>query len=273
MTFEQKYKDFLKNDFETILGDNFNVLITNDLSFRNYQKGDILTIIKTGQGTTSGVENVLAVNTVTTITFLCESIYLQDILARLNDYVNQVNGKYYDFGDGVLVKLGLNTPYVIGSPNITNVGNDSIYTSVCQIVGNIFYSDLAAPKKKYIYFGAEPENIVEIEGIQSFQDNSTYNYTYSDTQDLYGKQLFNGVSRSFTCQIYLKNNEISKKLNSVILYNKTYAFQIGGEFDADGNLTGGDELLEVIFESKTKIESNGVGILSFVMTVVGDFNG
>lgn len=269
MTFEQKYKEFLKTDFGAILGDNFNVLITNDLSFRNYQKGDILAIIKTGQGTTSGVENVLAVNTVTTITFLCESIYLQDILAKLNDYVNQVNGKYYDFGDGVLVKLGLNTPYVIGSPTITNIGDDSIYTSVCQIVGNVFYSDLAVPKKKYIYFGEDP---VEIEGIQSFQDNATYNYTYSDTNNLYGKQSFNGVSRSFICQVYEKNNEICKKLNTVQLYNQVYIIQLGGKIE-NGLSIDADERLEVIFTSKNKLEVNGASVISFAMSVVGDVNG
>ena len=142
MTFEQQFKKAFKNDLETILGGKFKLYTTNDITFKNYNKGDILAVIKTGQGTTSGVENVLATNIITTITFKCESIFLQEVLSILNEYVNNINGKYFETEDGIIFKLGLNTPYNIGSPNVENVGNESIYTSICQIVGNVFYSNL-----------------------------------------------------------------------------------------------------------------------------------
>ena len=142
MTFEQQFKKAFKNDLETILGGKFKLYTTNDITFKNYNKGDILAVIKTGQGTTSGVENVLATNIITTITFKCESIFLQEVLSILNEYVNNINGKYFETEDGIIFKLGLNTPYTIGSPTVENVGNESIYTSICQIVGNVFYSNL-----------------------------------------------------------------------------------------------------------------------------------
>lgn len=262
MTFEQQFKEVIKNDFETILGDKFKVFITNDLSFRNYKKNDILAIIKTGQGTTSGVENILATNIVTTITLMCESNYLQEVLSKLTDYVNQVNGKYFEFEENnILVKLGLNTPYVIGSPTITNIGNESIYTSVCQIIGNIFYSDLSKPKNKYLTFGSEK---IKIEGIQTFQDTSNYNYTYSETESMYGEQLFNSVSRVIVFQIYVKNNPICNKLDKEKLYNKIYIMQIGDDEDEN------KEQLQVIFTSKNKIETNGVEVFNVTLSIVGE---
>ena len=69
MTFEQQFKKAFKSDLEAILGGKFKLYTTNDITFKNYNKGDILAVIKTGQGTTSGVENVLATNIITTITF------------------------------------------------------------------------------------------------------------------------------------------------------------------------------------------------------------
>lgn len=261
MTFEQQFKKIFKNDLEAIFGGNFKVFVTNDITFRDFHKNEILVVIKTGQGTTSGVENVLATNSVSTITFKYETIYQQEILSVLTDYVNEITGKYFETDDGLIYKLGFATPYVIGSANVENVDNDSIYTSFAQIAGNIFYSDLAKPRKKYIWFANQK---VEIKGIQQYNDSKSYNYTTSDTSDLYGKQHFSGLARTIIFTVYAKNNEICNRLKNDKLYNKEYIFQIGEEDDDD------KELLKVIFSSNTYTESNNVGVYAVNLQVVDE---
>ena len=247
MTFEQQFKKAFKSDLEAILGSNFKVFVTNDLTFKNYRKGDILAVIKTGQGTTSGVENVLATNIVTTITLKYESIYQQEILAKLNDYVNNINGKIFTTDDNISYKLGLNTPYTIGSPNVENVGNDSIYTSICQLAGNIFYSNLAKPSDKFLYFGEEK---VKIKGIQSFQDNTVYNFQLSDGAKDEGLSAYTGFSRIITISLYKSNNTICDFLNNFTLKGRVFQFQ------------DGIELIDVVFTNKSKSEVNGVEIIT-----------
>ena len=238
MTFEQQFKKAFKSDLEAILGGKFKLYTTNDITFKNYNKGDILAVIKTGQGTTSGVENVLATNIITTITFKCESIFLQEVLSILNEYVNNINGKYFETEDGIIFKLGLNTPYTIGSPTVENVGNDSIYTSICQLAGNIFYSNLAKPSDKFLYFGEEK---VKIEGIQSFQDNTVYNFQLSDGAKDEGLSAYTGFSRIITISLYKSNNTIC---------DRVFQFQ------------DGIELIDVVFTNKSKSEVNGVEIIT-----------
>lgn len=247
MTFEQHFKMIFKANLEAILGSNFKVFVTNDLTFKNYRKGDILAVIKTGQGTTSGVENVLATNIITTITFKCESIFLQEVLSILNEYVNNINGKYFETEDGIIFKLGLNTPYTIGSPTVENVGNDSIYTSICQLAGNIFYSNLAKPSDKFLYFGEEK---VKIEGIQSFQDNTVYNFQLSDGAKDEGLSAYTGFSRIITISLYKSNNTICDFLNNFTLKGRVFQFQ------------DGIELIDVVFTNKSKSEVNGVEIIT-----------
>ena len=254
MTFEQQFKKAFKNDLETILGSNFKVFVTNDLTFKNYRKGDILAVIKTGQGTTSGVENVLATNIVTTITLKYESIYQQEILAKLNDYVNNINGKIFTTDDSISYKLGLNTPYTIGSPTVENVGNESIYTSICQIVGNVFYSNLPIIVDKFIYFEEEK---VKIEGIQNFQDNTLYNFELSDGISDEGVQSYNGLTRTITISFYNSNNTFCNYLKTINLAGKIFKFQ-----------KGEDETINVIFNNKVLIEQNGVEIYTIVLGVV-----
>lgn len=246
MTFEQQFKKAFKSDLEAILGGKFKLYTTNDIT-KNYNKGDILAVIKTGQGTTSGVENVLATNIITTITFKCESIFLQEVLSILNEYVNNINGKYFETEDGIIFKLGLNTPYTIGSPTVENVGNDSIYTSICQLAGNIFYSNLAKPSDKFLYFGEEK---VKIEGIQSFQDNTVYNFQLSDGAKDEGLSAYTGFSRIITISLYKSNNTICDFLNNFTLKGRVFQFQ------------DGIELIDVVFTNKSKSEVNGVEIIT-----------
>lgn len=248
MTFEQHFKMIFKTNLEAILGSNFKVFVTNDLTFKNYRKGDILAVIKTGQGTTSGVENVLATNIITTITFKCESIFLQEVLSILNEYVNNINGKYFETEDGIIFKLGLNTPYTIGSPTVENVGNDSIYTSICQLAGNIFYSNLAKPSDKFLYFGEEK---VKIEGIQSFQDNTVYNFQLSDGAKDEGLSTYTGFSRIITIALYKSNNTICDFLENFTLKGRVFQFQNGIKAPFD-----------VVFTNKSISEVNGVEIIT-----------
>lgn len=254
MTFEQQFKKAFKSDLEAILGGKFKLYTTNDITFKNYNKGDILAVIKTGQGTTSGVENVLATNIITTITFKCESIFLQEVLSILNEYVNNINGKYFETEDGIIFKLGLNTPYTIGSPIVENVGNDSIYTSICQLAGNVFYSNLAKPSDKFLYFGEEK---VKIEGIQNFQDNTVYNFQLSDGTSDEGVQSYNGLTRTITISFYNSNNTFCNYLKTINLAGKIFKFQ-----------KGEDETINVVFNNKVLIEQNGVEIYTIVLGVV-----
>lgn len=248
MTFEQHFKMIFKTNLEAILGSNFKVFVTNDLTFKNYRKGDILAVIKTGQGTTSGVENVLATNIVTTITLKYESIYQQEILAKLNDYVNNINGKIFTTDDNISYKLGLNTPYTIGSPTVENVGNDSIYTSICQLAGSVFYSNLAKPSDKFLYFGEEK---VKIEGIQNFQDNTVYNFLLSDGTKDEGLSAYTGLSRIITISLYKTNNTICDFLENFSVEGKVFQFQDGIKVPID-----------VVFTNKSISEANGVEIIT-----------
>lgn len=248
MTFEQQFKKAFKSDLEAILGGKFKLYTTNDITFKNYNKGDILAVIKTGQGTTSGVENVLATNIITTITFKCESIFLQEVLSILNEYVNNINGKYFETEDGIIFKLGLNTPYTIGSPIVENVGNDSIYTSICQLAGSVFYSNLAKPSDKFLYFGEEK---VKIEGIQSFQDNTVYNFQLSDGTNDEGLSAYTGLSRIITISLYKTNNTICDFLENFSVEGKVFQFQNGIKAPID-----------VVFTNKSISEANGVEIIT-----------
>lgn len=282
LTLEQNIKLLIKSQLQAILGAKFELLISNDINYKSMNKiTEIIGVIKTGQGTQSGVKDILSTNVVSTLTFKCASNYLQEILSLFNQYVQQVNGIYYSIlsnedediliipidqaydttiwnPTGEVFKLGLTTPTVIGSPQRDIVNNESINTSVFILTGNIYYSNLPIPRNKYMQFGEEK---ILIDGIQSFSDNETFNYQASANNSDLGLSTFTDRQRTINFAIWRKNNPFCNKIETEILSNKTFKFFIG------------DTSVDVVFLNKTLQENNGIESYSIVLKVVNDGKG
>lgn len=282
LTLEQNIKLLIKSQLQAILGAKFELLISNDINYKSMNKiTEIIGVIKTGQGTQSGVKDILSTNVVSTLTFKCASNYLQEILSLFNKYVQQVNGIYYSIlvnedkdiliipidqaydttlwnSTGEVFKLGLTTPTVIGSPQRDTVNNESINTSVFILTGNIYYSNLPIPRNKYMQFGVEK---ILIDGVQSFSDNETFNYQASANNSDLGLSTFTDRQRTINFAIWRKNNPFCNKIETEILSNKTFKFFIG------------DTSVDVVFLNKTLQENNGIESYSIVLKVINDGKG
>ena len=282
MTLEQNIKLLIKSQLQAILGTNFKLLISNDINYKSMnEKTEIIGVIKTGQGTQSGIKDILSTNVISTLTFKCASNYLQDILSLFNKYVQQVNGIYYQIltneendiliipidetydnaiwsPTGEVFKLGLTTPSVIGSNQVETVNNESINVSLLLITGNIYYSNLPIPRNKYIMFNGEK---IIIDGVQSFSDNETYNYqTSASTSDL-GYNNYSDRQRTISIVIWRKNNAFCNKIETEILSKKIFKF------------FNGDENVDVVFINKTLQETNGIESYTITLKVVNDGKG
>ena len=282
MTLEQNIKLLIKSQLQAILGTNFKLLISNDINYKSMnEKTEIIGVIKTGQGTQSGIKDILSTNVISTLTFKCASNYLQDILALFNKYVQQVNGIYYQIltneendiliipidetydnviwsPTGEVFKLGLTTPSVIGSNQVETVNNESINVSLLLITGNIYYSNLPIPRNKYIMFNGEK---IIIDGVQSFSDNETYNYQTSASKSDLGNNNYSDRQRTISIVIWRKNNAFCNKIETEILSNKIFQF------------FNGDESVDVVFINKTLQETNGIESYTITLKVVNDGKG
>lgn len=91
---------------------------------------------------------------------------------------------------------------------------------------------------------------MKIEGIQSFQDNTVYNFQLSDGAKDEGLSAYTGFSRIITISLYKSNNTICDFLNNFTLKGRVFQFQ------------DGIELIDVVFTNKSKSEVNGVEIIT-----------
>lgn len=227
MLFEQSLKKILKENLKEVL-DGYNVIVSNDINYNQFKKGDVVFCIKTGQGIPSRVEGIVATNLSVVINFKCETNYLQDILSKLSDYVNAVNGVYLQTDDlEYMFQLGLNTP-MVSTNTKEDTGKETIYVSYGILTANAFYSNMPIqPSKKKMVID---ELELEIEGIQNYQDSTTYNYTLSPSTSK-GKASYDGKGNTITIIMLRTNttfcNFIMSNKETNVLDDKVCVFKDG----------------------------------------------
>lgn len=253
MLFEQSLKKILKENLKEVL-DGYNVIVSNDINHNQFKRNDVVFCIKTGQGIPSRVEGIVATNLSVIINFKCETNALQDVLSKLNDYVNAVNGVYLQTDDmQYMFQLGLNTPS-ISTNTKEDLGTETIYVSYGTLIANAFYSNMPIQptKKKMIIDDIE----MEIEGIQNFQDSVSYNYTLSPSIQK-GKANFDNKNDTITISLLRTNttfcNFVMSNKDTEVLDGKAFVFM------------DGETRKHVVFSSITLNEMQGIPTVTIVM--------
>lgn len=223
MVFEQYYKNVFKSDFEAILGGKYELLVSNDINYNSFKKGCILAVIETSQGVPSHIENVTATNYPTIITFKCETNEMQNVLSLINDFVNQQEGIYNQINNSdITFTAGYNTPYVITTKIAENINNETIYTCIIQLVGNVFFTNMYIPQEKAFYIIDE---WYKLDGIQSCVTNKTITYSASDTNNKYPIQNYMG--ETITIDLVLWESYNNKNIIGALSSNTIYQFKNG----------------------------------------------
>lgn len=222
-TFEQAFKEKLKEQIEEYLPKGKEIVITNDINFKPLEEDpeSIVGIIKSGGGTKSYVQGYDFTTYQVFVSFILDANYLQEFLGILNNSVVKQNGIFKNLNysnETYTYQTVYQTPTVIGSPQDIRAKEKKVKVQIVSLSGTIVYTTNGCIIPK--------EFKIKIDGIEYqvagvFRYELTYTPTYTPTPvdgSAYVQNDFNIAVKTYTMTLLkMINNNLHNLLSNYII--------------------------------------------------------